>query len=181
MKILDIGCGPVSKKNGSIGMDIRPAPHIDVVHDLNILPYPFKENEFDYVEMSHVIEHVNRPLHVLNEVIRISNNDATIRIITPHYTSHLSYADLEHFHHFGWTSFKLLENSTLLKIKKHKLWFTDIYKIFGISILANLFPHTWEKYFSFIFPALYVEIFFTVIKTNGKSNSLIENNIYKKG
>ncbi|MEK7818820.1 MAG: methyltransferase domain-containing protein [Bacteroidota bacterium] len=178
MKILDLGCGPHAKKNGSIGMDIRPAPHVDVVHDLNLFPYPFGDNEFDYVEMSHVIEHVQKPLNVINEIIRISKNGGTIRIITPHYSSQLSYGDLEHFHHFGWISFARLENSSLLKIKKQKIWFTDFYKVFGISLLANLFPRKWEKYLAFIFPALYVEFFFEVIKNENENSSLIEKNIY---
>jgi len=35
MKILDLGGGSKTKKPGSIGFDKRPAPHVDVVHDLN--------------------------------------------------------------------------------------------------------------------------------------------------
>ncbi len=35
MKSLDLGCGPRGKLAGSVGLDMRPAPHVDVVHDLN--------------------------------------------------------------------------------------------------------------------------------------------------
>ncbi len=177
MKILDVGCGPKTKKEGAIGLDIRPAPHVDVVHDLNNYPYPFSDNEFDYVEMSHIIEHVQRPLHLLNEIHRIAKNGAIIRIITPHYTSQLSYGDLEHFHHLGWISFALLENTGMFKLKKHKLWFTDFYKVFGISVLANKFPRRWEKYLAFIFPALYIEVFLEVQK-NENAKSLLNNYMY---
>jgi ubiquinone/menaquinone biosynthesis C-methylase UbiE len=167
MKILDIGCGPHGKKPGSIGLDIRPSPHVDVVHNLDVYPYPFATSEFDYVEMSHVIEHVQRPLDLMNEVFRISRDGATIRIITPHYTSQLSYGDMEHFHHFGYVTFSNLENTGLFKLKKHKLYFTDFYKVFGISLLANFFPRRWEKYLSFILPAMYVEVFLEVVKKDG--------------
>lgn len=178
MKILDIGCGPVTKKAGSIGMDIRPAPHVDVIHDINDYPYPFGDSEFDHIEMSHIIEHVDRPLAMLNEVHRIARHGATIRIITPHYTSQLSYGDLEHYHHFGWISFALLENTGLFKIKKFKLWFTDLYKVLGVSLLANVFPRRWEKYLAFMFPAMYVEFFFTVRKDAASGPLLIEKSIY---
>jgi SAM-dependent methyltransferase len=164
LKILDLGCGPHAKKEGSIGLDKRPAPHVDVIHNLNDLPYPFSDDEFDWIEMSHIIEHVDRPLLVMDEVHRIAKDGATIRIITPHYSSQLSYGDLEHFHHFGYVTFSTLQNTGLFRISRHKLHFTDLYKVLGISTLANWFPRRWEKYLGFIFTAFYVEVFMTVIK-----------------
>ena len=179
MKILDLGCGPNGKKEGAIGLDKRPAPHVDIVHDLNIYPYPFADNEFDYIEMSHIIEHVDRPLMLMNEVYRISKNGAKIRIITPHYSSQLSYGDLEHYHHFGYITFRTLENTGLFKIEKHKIYFTDLYKILGIGLVANLFPRRWEKYLAFIFTAMYVEVFLEVVKKNNEeNNALMEKYMY---
>jgi len=177
VKILDLGCGPHGKKEGSIGLDVRPAPHVDVVHDLNSYPYPFPSDEFDWIEMSHVIEHVTRPLHLMNEVHRIAKHGATIRIITPHYSSQLSYGDLEHFHHLGYITFLTLQNSKLFALKRHKLYFTDIYKVLGISLLGNWFPRRWEKYFAFIFPALYVEVFLEVVKQGGEGD-LVNHYMY---
>ncbi len=151
MKILDLGCGLKTKKPGSIGVDKRPAPHVDVVHDLNKFPYPFPDNEFDYVEMSHILEHLEYPLEALNEVHRITKHGGIIRIITPHFSSYLSYGDLEHRYHFGYITFKNLESTKLFKIEKYKLWFTDIYRITGISLLANKFPRRWENTFALFF------------------------------
>ena len=177
MKILDLGCGPHGKKEGSVGLDVRPAPHVDVVHDLNQYPYPFPSDEFDQIEMSHIIEHITRPLHLMNEVHRIAKPGATIRIITPHYSSQLSYGDLEHYHHFGYITFLTLQNTGLFSIQRHKLHFTDLYKVFGINLLGNWFPRRWEKYFAFIFPALYVEVFLQVIK-KGRENDLVDKYMY---
>ncbi len=178
MKVLDVGCGPAKKKENSIGLDIRPAPHVDVVHDLNIFPYPFKDDEFDHIELSHVLEHVDRPLNLMNELHRIGKNGATIRVITPHYSSQLSYGDLEHFHHFGYVTFLTLANSGLFKISRHKIHFTDFYKVSGISLLANLYPRRWEKYLAFIFPALFVEIFLEIVKSDGSKDRLVNEYMY---
>lgn len=177
MKILDIGCGPHGKKEGSVGLDVRPAPHVDVVHDLNVHPFPFPSDEFDWIEMSHVIEHVTRPLHLMNEVHRIAKHGATVRIITPHYSSQLSYGDLEHFHHLGYITFLTLQNSKLFLLRRHKLHFTDVYKVLGISLLGNWFPRRWEKYAAFIFPALYIEVFLEVVK-QGRENDLRDHYMY---
>ena len=68
MNILNPGCSPRSRKEGSVGLDKRPAPHVDVVHDLNDYPYPFPDSEFDWIEMSHIIEHVDRPMQLMEDV-----------------------------------------------------------------------------------------------------------------
>ena len=164
MQILDLGCGPFSKKPGSIGVDINPAPHVDLIHDLNEFPYPFENDQFEHIEMSHILEHVKDPAQMMNEVHRIACSDATIRLITPHYTSQLSYGDLTHYHHFGYVTFTTLCNSGKFQIKRHKIWFTDFYKVLGVAVLANWFPRRWEKYLSFIFPAMYVEVVLQVMK-----------------
>jgi SAM-dependent methyltransferase len=178
MKTLDLGCGQHTKLPGSVGLDLRPAPHVDVVHDLDTYPYPFKENTFDHIEMSHVIEHVARPLHLMNEVHRIAKSGGTVRIITPHYSSQLSYGDLEHFHHLGWITFHALQASGLFRILRHRLWFTDLYKALGIAFLANRAPRRWEKYLAFIFPALYIEVVLEVLKDPADRRNLVDRSIY---
>jgi SAM-dependent methyltransferase len=164
VKILDLGCGPFGKKEGSIGLDIRPAPHVDVVHDMNVYPYPFESDTFDHVELSHVIEHIDRPLGLMTEIHRIAKKDASVRVITPHYSAQLSYGDLEHYHHFGYITFLQLQEGGLFKIRRQRLHFTDFYRVLGISWLANLWPRRWEKYLAFIVPALYVEVELRVLK-----------------
>ncbi|MBI4552405.1 MAG: class I SAM-dependent methyltransferase [Candidatus Latescibacteria bacterium] len=162
--ILDLGCGPYRKIDGAVGVDIRPAPHVDVVHDLNQYPYPFDENQFDHIEMSHILEHVYHPARTMEEVHRIARPGATVRVVTPHYTSQLSYGDLTHYHHYGYVTFTTLCNSGQFRLERSRLIFTDLYRTLGISLLANLFPRRWEKYVAFLFPALYVEVVLRVVK-----------------
>lgn len=179
MRKLDLGCGPVKKMEGSIGLDMRAAPHVDVVHNLNETPFPFEDNSFDFVEMSHIIEHVDRPLKLMAEVHRITAPGGTVRIITPHYSSQLSYGDMEHFHHLGYITFHTLQNTGLFKILKHKIWFTDIFKVFGVAFFANLWPRRWEKYHCFILPAMYVEVLLRIDKPGGQdSASLVDKYMY---
>lgn len=164
---LDLGCGPYGKIDGAIGVDINAAPHVDVVHDLDDYPYPFEDNQFSHIEMSHIIEHIQNPARAMEEIHRIARPDAQIRIVTPHYTSQLSYGDLTHYHHFGYITFSHLCNDGRFNLVSHKLIFTDFYRVIGVSLLANMFPRRWEKYLAFIFPALYVEVLITVVKNQG--------------
>lgn len=56
---LDIGCGANKASKEFIGMDVRPLPGVDIVHNLEKYPYPFEDNTFTLVHASHVLEHMN--------------------------------------------------------------------------------------------------------------------------
>lgn len=66
-----IGCGNSREKkvHGSWGpsewsnlttLDIDPSTKPDVVHDLDVLPYPFEDNSFDEIHAYEVLEHCGR-------------------------------------------------------------------------------------------------------------------------
>jgi len=82
MKVMDLGYSK-RKQKGAMGIDISKYTDADVVHDLNVFPYTFTDNEFDYIGADNVIEHINSAVKVLEELDRISKNGATIKIIVP--------------------------------------------------------------------------------------------------
>tara|TARA_Y100001936_G_scaffold235284_1_gene263361 strand:- start:87 stop:647 length:561 start_codon:yes stop_codon:yes gene_type:complete len=60
----------------------------DIVHDLEIFPYPFEDNSVDEILLSHVLEHIGQSpdifLKIIKEFYRICKNDSLIKIIVPH-------------------------------------------------------------------------------------------------
>lgn len=99
-KKLNLGCGE-DKKQGYVNLDWSPRYSPDIVHDLNALPYPFEANTFDLVEASHVIEHLDRPFAVMNELHRILKPGGRARIKVPHFSRGFTHA--EHAHGFDVT------------------------------------------------------------------------------
>ena len=89
-------------------MDFRQVPGVDVVHDLNTFPYPFADNEFDRIEIVHVLEHLDRPFDVMRELHRILAPGGTLLIKVPHFSRGFTHA--EHAHGFDVT-FPLYFNS----------------------------------------------------------------------
>ena len=85
MPILDLGCGK-AKRQAAIGVDLFALPHVDVLCDLNGT-LPFAENSVDGVYASHVIEHVEDFLGLMQEIWRVSKPGAWVRIWTPHFSS----------------------------------------------------------------------------------------------
>jgi len=57
---LNLGCG-YTILDGWVNLDYLDGQGVDVVHDLEKFPYPFKDNTFDKVLASHIIEHVSNP------------------------------------------------------------------------------------------------------------------------
>lgn len=43
-----------------VTLDVMPAHKPDVLHDLDVLPYPFADNEFDEIHAYEVLEHCGR-------------------------------------------------------------------------------------------------------------------------
>ena len=59
VKVLNLGCGDRKiHDEGEIGLDIKEP--CDVLHDLNIHPLPFEDEEFDEIYAFHVLEHIGR-------------------------------------------------------------------------------------------------------------------------
>lgn len=80
--MLDIGCGESAKK-GDIGLDLRKTSWVDVVADARMLP--FKDECFDHVYSSHLIEHFGYQEvgNVLTEWIRVLKRNGLIEIRCP--------------------------------------------------------------------------------------------------
>ncbi|MHB8641259.1 MAG: class I SAM-dependent methyltransferase, partial [Candidatus Acidiferrales bacterium] len=55
--ILDLGCGS-KKRPGATGVDINPASGADVIHDLDVVPYPFESSTADEIYLDNVLEHL---------------------------------------------------------------------------------------------------------------------------
>jgi len=89
---------------------------VDIVHDLNNLPYPFKSESFDLIIMNHVIEHVINIPNVLVELNRILKPNGKIWITTPHYTDVNSYTDCTHIYHLTSQSFNRFTQPSLENI-----------------------------------------------------------------
>jgi len=164
-KKLNLGSGGY-KKEGFINLDWNPINNPDVAHDLSKFPYPFPDNHFDYIEASHVLEHLDRPFSVMKELHRILKPGGKLLVKVPHFSRGFTHA--EHSHGFDVTfplyfdsrSAKFLSGFQGFEFKLEKLefhWFVffkalpamgygknmaGILRVINgiISFLANLSP-----------------------------------------
>ena len=175
MKKLNLGCGKDIKK-GYINLDFMKQPGVDIVHNLNKFPWPFKDNEFDEVYASHVLEHVDDLIKTMEELHRICKSGAKIIIRVPHFSCGVSYRDPTHKRLFSYFTFDYFTNlkeyydrkeKNLFKIKKRKLNFTRLSFTFLnplINPFINLSPALYERFFCWILPCSEVIFELEVIK-----------------
>jgi len=161
---LNLGCG-LKKINGYINVDNRLSCEPDLVHDLNVFPYPFTDNYASEIIMDHVIEHLNDPMTVLQELFRISAPGAKIFINCPHFSANWSHPGHKsaigvHFFDFLRESGDEVYGSANFQVNKLELrWFCYntgkrslmILRILSkiINYLANLSPRVAERFWCY--------------------------------
>ena len=136
MKKLNLGCGKSSKR-GYINLDSVKLPGVDVIHDLDKYPWPFKNSEFDYVFGAHVLEHLDSITKPLEEIWRITKSGGRILIEVPIFPSVGSAADPTHKQFYTYMTFNYFRPEDSL----------NYYSSARFNILSKkiIFP----KYFSF--------------------------------
>jgi len=83
--LLDIGCGEIQRPN-FIRLDKRKLPGIDIVHNLEVIPYPLPDNCCLTIVASHILEHIKPWLFhdVMNELWRITKVDGNLAVSAPY-------------------------------------------------------------------------------------------------
>ncbi len=75
----------------------------DVKADCFYKPFPFKDSSFDYIYLSHVLEHTEKPVDLVRELHRIGKPGCIVEIVVPHF--HATAAILYHPRLFGCNAF----------------------------------------------------------------------------
>ncbi|MCI0565180.1 MAG: methyltransferase domain-containing protein [Nitrososphaera sp.] len=103
MKI-HLGCGK-AKRPGCVGVDIADLDGVDIVHDLNVCPYPFEDNVAEEVVLEHILEHLPNTIGVMEEVWRLCKNGGRVEIEVPYFNSPGASQDPTHVRFFTEHSF----------------------------------------------------------------------------
>ncbi len=115
-KKLNLGCGR-DIKEGWINLDSANIPGVDVVHDIEKLPLPFHDEEFNEILAQDILEHVEY-IPVLKDIHRILKNGGLLTIRVPHFTSKNNFIDPTHKKRFSINTFDFFVRTTKLGEKR---------------------------------------------------------------
>lgn len=121
---LDIACGG-NKQSGFTGIDIRNLEGVDIVHDLELFPWPIKSGIVVTAIASHYIEHIKPwfSIDFMNEVWRILVTGGTFCAVTPYPGSRGFWQDPTHCNGWNEATFQYFDPEfPLYSIYKPKPW-----------------------------------------------------------
>ena len=155
---LNIGCGE-KKLAGWVNVDLNPVDPDVVFGDLERgLDLP--DACADEILLDNVIEHVESVVSVMIELRRLLKPDGTVKILTPHYSSHSSWRDPTHRHHLSFFSFDNFcreRNAHYLGGARFRMVHKKLSFGGGLSVIGRLIfrisPELYERKYAFIFPA----------------------------
>lgn len=100
MARLNLGTGHnVDPSPDVVNVDWRQFPGVQVVHDLDVHPWPFDDEQFSDVRAVHVFEHLSDPIGFMREAHRVLASTGSLRIFVPHWQSENSFTDPTHVRH----------------------------------------------------------------------------------
>lgn len=138
---------------GYVNVDIRPLKGVDIVTDLNNMPWEFLDNSCEEIFMAHTLEHLKDPIAAMKECYRILQPGGKIKIIVPNASGYLAHFP-GHYNFFSKQWFEAFINSEDNQEKLDEM-FVDIE--ITLKIWHYLVPYkkrsafiwnTWEGFFN---------------------------------
>lgn len=114
---LDLGCGPHKQGPDWIGVDARALPGVDVVHDLEVFPWPLPDQCAHSVVLSHFWEHIKPwlTLGFMRELHRVCRPEAQVFVSGPYAAGFRYQQDPTHCNPSNEATFCYFDD-------KHPLW-----------------------------------------------------------
>ncbi len=176
-RVLDLGCGP-RKFPGSIGADCLPQTAADVLCDFDAAALPFADDSFDEVRLIHVIEHSEDPVHLIEEMHRVTRSGGRLLIVTPHCSDASSYGDPTHKRHLNSFALRFFYrggfhgrdhwySEAWLRERRLHVKLLSVWRWLGFEFLVNhseRFRRFWEYYLCFVVRGKVMEFEVEVVK-----------------
>jgi len=180
-----VGCG-TNKIMGAVGVDKFQLDGVDIVHDLDIFPWPFNKNQFDHVVCNHSVSHLENFIRTIEELHRICKSGGILEILAPHYAGDNANTDPTtrtrigirtmnyfceqfnfNYHYYSLARFFMVERH--LSFRENRTDFRknikpNPFKWVGIEFAINAFPRIYERFFVYWAPVSEVYFKLKVLK-----------------
>jgi SAM-dependent methyltransferase len=156
----------------AVNVDLVDRTGPDVVHDLDVVPWPFAEGRFDEVRAYDVLEHLDDLVAVMDEIHRVCRPGAVLKLTVPHFSCSNAFTDPTHRHYFGRFSFDYFTGENEFgfysrgryRRRQASIVFRPSLANKLVWRLANRYPAWYEQRWAWVFPAWFLHFELEVIK-----------------
>lgn len=92
---LNLGSGSAPRED-MVNVDLVALPEVDVVHDLDVAPWPWPDGSVGEIVAQDVFEHVSNPIVFMTESHRVLETGGGLLIKSPHWKHQDAYTDPTH-------------------------------------------------------------------------------------
>jgi hypothetical protein len=144
----------------------------DVVHDLNVRPWPFANSDFSEVVGYDVLEHMLDVVAFMEEVHRVAAPGAIVRLTVPHFSCGNAWRDPTHVRAFAHDSLDYFTKGHALSFYSSarfervaaNIQFAPSLVNSVVRRLAKRWPTQYENRWAWIFPAWFIYFELRVVK-----------------
>ena len=175
-EVLQLGSGkkydPVA-----VNVDVIATTNPDIVHNLDVRPWPLPDDHFSEVRAYDLIEHLDDVVASMEEIHRVCQDGAVAKITVPHYSCCNAFTDITHRHYFSARSFDYFTGDNQFgfytecqfrKVRAEILFFPSLVNKV-VWRLASRFPSQYERRWAWMFPAWYLYFELIVVKSEPQS------------
>jgi SAM-dependent methyltransferase len=112
---LELGCGERKKRPGSVGVDHRDLPGVDLVGDVYDVLAALPDGCAGEITSSHFVEHVPDLRRLVQELARVLRPGGRLEIVAPHFSNAYFYSDYTHERPFGLYSLSYLATDRIFR------------------------------------------------------------------
>ena len=116
-KKMNMGCG-FFKMDGFLNVDASENVEPDQIVDLQSVPWPFQDDEFQHIVANDILEHLGNDTHsivdIIKEMHRVSENGAVWEVQFPHHRSDHAWDDPTHKRPLTPGTFRLFDQKSLM-------------------------------------------------------------------
>ena len=128
--------------------------------DFNVYPYPYEDNYFSEIKARQVLQLLDNPETVLQELWRISKNNSIIYIQTAYFNNKGAHNDIKTKYYFNENSFKFFVEHPA-ETKHEKLFeIISIYRepTWFLKWIPNWFLNKFDLFFSGIYQDIHIKL-----------------------
>ena len=170
-RILHLGAGRKYRPD-AVNVDVVAATGPDLLYNLDVRPWPLPDGHFREILAYDVIEHLDDVVRSMEEVHRVSEDGAVVKITVPHFSCANAFTDITHRHYFSAASFNYFTGDnefdfyTDRRYRKQaaKIVFQPTMANHVVLRLANRFPAAYERRWAWMFPAWFLYFELVVVK-----------------